>query len=383
VNERNLSVLQLGKFYPPHPGGMETHLEALCRLLKDKVDLQVIVANEHRRTVSSIVDGVSVTRVGTLLHLAGTSICLSMAERVARSNADVVHLHLPNPWAAMAYLLSGHKGKLVVTYHSDVVRQRVLGTLLQPLTRRILDRASVIISASQGYIDSSNVLQRYRDKCCVIPFGISPASLQHRPEIETVDLRSRFQGPLVLTVGRLVYYKGLECLIDAMRVTQGTLLIVGEGPLRGQLTRRISRNKLEDRVFLLGEVENTTPYYHAADVFVLASNARAEAFGLAQLEAMACGKPVINTALNTGVPFVSLHGRTGLTVPPGNSEALSWALSLLLRDSELRTRYGKAARERASHHFCLTQMVNRTYRVYETAMRNGNSRRVSDLQKVS
>jgi glycosyltransferase involved in cell wall biosynthesis len=154
-------------------------------------------------------------------------------------------------------------------------------------------------------------------------------------------------------------------LIQAMAKVDGCLLISGGGPLRPALEARIRKLGLENRIHLLGEVEDIAPLYHAADVFVLASIARSEAFGLVQLEAMACGKPVINTALDSGVPFVSQHGITGLTVPPGDPGALALAINKLLDNQDLRLRYGWAARERVHSKFHLDVMVGRILDLYQ------------------
>src|SRR6185503_13936130 len=120
--------------------------------------------------------------------------------------------------------------------------------------------------------------------------------------------------------------KGFEYLVQAMEKVDGRLLIIGDGPLRESLMQQAKARGILDRVVFLGEISDISPYYHAADVFALASVARSEAFGIVQLEAMACGKPVVNTNLDSGVPFVSLHGETGLTVPPQDPDALAFAL---------------------------------------------------------
>jgi glycosyltransferase involved in cell wall biosynthesis len=309
-----------------------------------------------------------------------------MVRLIRESTADIVHLHLPNPAAVLAYLASGHRGKLVVTYHSDVVRQRVLDTAFRPILYRFLDRADAIISATPNYIDSSPVLTRYRDRCRVIPFGI-PVESYTRDSAPAAEIRARYGERLVVSVGRLVYYKGFQPLVDAMREVDGRLLIIGDGPLRAALEARIRAHGLQGRVTILGGVPDVAPYYQAADLFVLASIARSEAFGIVQLEAMACGTPVVNTDLDSGVPYVSRDGESGLTVPPRQPAALAAAINRLLGDAALRERFGRAARDRVEREFSTDTMVARTLDLYRdvlaagTAVRGARPRRArpSDL----
>jgi glycosyltransferase involved in cell wall biosynthesis len=366
---RRLKVLQVGKYYPPHMGGIETHLQALCGELTKSVDLQVIVASDDSHSTEEILDGVRVSRVPTRLTLSSAPLCPGMIAKLRASDADIVHIHLPNPTAILAYLASKHRGRLVVSYHSDTVRQRVLGALFDPCLHAALRRSSRIIASSPNYRQTSPSLSRYQDRCDVIPYGIDLGGFEHCDPLEVSALRQQYGDRLVLSVGRLVYYKGFEYLIRAMAQVRGKLLIIGEGPLRGKLQALAARLGLEDRVVFAGNIpDKLAPYYHAADVFALASVARSEAFGIVQIEAMAAGLPVVNTSLDSGVPYVSLHEQTGLTVPPADPDALAQALNRLLDDRELRLRLGGAARVRAQQEFSLDAMSSRILALYESVM---------------
>jgi glycosyltransferase involved in cell wall biosynthesis len=367
---RRPRVLHVGKFYPPHMGGIETHLQALCGELSKSVDLRVVVASDDSQYRREVLDNVAVVRVPTWLTLASTPLCPAMIAQIRSSQADIVHIHLPNPMAVLAYLASGHRGHLVVTYHSDTVRQKILGFLFEPFLHRALRRSSAIIATSPDYRRTSPVLARYLDRCQVIPYGIAVEQLDRPDPAAVAQLRSRFGDRLAISVGRLVYYKGFEYLIRAMKGVNGRLLIVGDGPLRGKLQELVHGLDLDAKVIFAGEIQNeqVTPYYHAADVFALASVARSEAFGIVQIEAMAAGLPVINTKLDSGVPFVSLHGETGLTVPPQDSDALATAINRLLDDPSLRRKFGNAARLRAREEFSLQTMTQRTMALYDTVM---------------
>ena len=368
---RRLRVLHVGKFYPPHMGGIETHLQALCGTLTEHVDLSVVVSSDDRRTMDELVDGVRVARVGTLLNAFSTSISPGIVSRIRSADADLVHLHLPNPTAVLAYLASGHRGPLVITYHSDTVRQKVLGALFQPFLNSILRRSAAIITTSPNYLESSPVLRVFRDRCHVIPYGIDTTLYEHRDPEAVQRIRRQYGERLVISVGRLVYYKGFDCLLRAMVDVRGKLLIVGDGPLRGELQSLATQLGISNKVAFAGEIQNArmAPYYHASDLFALASVARSEAFGIVQIEAMAAGLPVVNTSLDSGVPYVSLHQETGLTVPPGDSTALAGAINRLLDDPALRETFGRAGVRRAQEQFSLDSMQRRTLQLYHSLVK--------------
>jgi rhamnosyl/mannosyltransferase len=370
TKHKRLRVVHLGKFYPPHMGGIETHLQNLCNDLQQSVDLRVLVASDDRRPAEDQVDGVTVTRVPTACKIASTPICPGMISKLRASPADIVHLHVPNPMAVLAYLASGHRGRLVVTYHSDMVRQKVLGPAFEPFLHAALRRSSAIIATSDNYLRTSPVLSRHQSRCHVIPLGIPIAEFSEYDPEAALAVRKQYGERLIVSVGRLVYYKGFEFLIRAMAGVRGTLLIIGTGPLRSSLEDLAREVGVADRVHFLGKVDHRqlVSCYHAADVFALASVARSEAFGIAQIEAMAAGLPVVNTQLDSGVPFVSLHGQTGLTVPPAEPQPLAEAISRLLDSPELRQSFSAAARARAIQEFSLEVMVARTKALYEEVM---------------
>jgi rhamnosyl/mannosyltransferase len=367
-----LRVLHVGKFYPPHMGGIETHLQALCGELRKPLDLRVIVASEDRQPVEETLDGVRVSRVPTRLTLASTPLCPGMVRQIGAASIDLIHIHLPNPTAVLAYLASGQIAPLIVTYHSDTVRQKVLGPLFAPFLHRALSRASAIIATSPDYLRTSAVLRRHRDRCHVIPYGIAVDQFARADSNAIAEIRQRYGDRLVLSVGRLVYYKGFEYLISAMQQVRGKLLIIGDGPLLEKLRSLARELDVADKVVLAGEIQNeqVVPYYHAAKVFALASIARSEAFGIVQIEAMAAGLPVVNTRLDSGVPFVSLDQQTGLTVPPADPDSLAAAINRLLDDEALRRSFGRAAALRAQQEFSLESMTSRTLALYDRVAAN-------------
>lgn len=365
-----MRVLQLGKYYYPYMGGIETHLKLLCGELRDQVDLEVVVCNSARENRHEAMDGVPVTRCAEFLNQHSTSICPTMPLELSLRSYDVVHFHYPHPMGVMAYLASRRPARhsVVVTYHSDVVRQKRLLKLYAPFMNRVLARAEAIICTSPNYIESSSTLQRFRDKCEVIPYGIDLSQFRSDAavEAEAREIRARYPGPLLIGVGRLIYYKGFEYAIRGMRGLDARLMLVGEGPLRGSLEQLARECGVADRVHFIGEKHNheIAPYYYAADLFVFPSIARSEAFGIVQLEAMACGRPVLNTALASGVPFVSRHGESGLTVAPESPEAFASGVRDLLADPERLRRFGAAGKARVEREFTKEVMAARTLELY-------------------
>lgn len=359
-------VVHVGKFYPPHMGGIETHLQNLCRALSPSHRVHAIVANDGSSSVAEMDGAVRVLRAATRFSISSAPFCPGIGSAVRELQPDILHLHLPNPAATIAVLTSGYTGPLITTYHSDVIRQKFLGALFEPVLHRILHRSSAIICTSQAYMDSSPALVGFRRKCVVIPYGIPASPITFGESQGAAALRKKYGPRLIVSVGRLVYYKGFEYLIEAMKKVHGKLLIVGDGPLRASLEAQVRESGLQDKVHLLGEIQNDVlaPYYRAADVFALASVARSEAFGIVQLEAMAYGLPVVNTALDSGVPFVSRHNQTGLTVPPRDASALAHALDSLLADRPKRAAFGAAAKQRVRSEFTVERMARRTSQLY-------------------
>src|SRR5271156_3704443 len=366
------SVMHVGKFYRPHFGGIETHVEALCQELVKSMNVRVLVASDSRRSEECVIDGVNVSRVAQSMSVFGAPVCLSMPRRIRSGRPDLVHLHLPNPGGALAVLASGYRGRVIVSWHSDVIRQHSLAKLYNPIERILLKKSRAIVASSPNYIESSAVLSRFKDRCRVIPYGIDSLKYQNSDPAAVRAIREKYGPKIVLMVGRLVYYKGGEHAVRAMTKIDANLLIIGDGPLMQNLQRQARELGVADRIFFLGKVPGSiSPYYQASDVFILPSIARSEAFGIVQLEAMACGKPVVNTDLASGVPYVSIDGETGITVPPSDVDALRHSINLLLADFNLRARYGAGARKRVETEFSRAAMLRRTRDLYDSVLAGG------------
>ncbi|HEY2157208.1 MAG TPA: glycosyltransferase [Isosphaeraceae bacterium] len=369
-----LRVCHLSKYYPPAPGGIETHVRTLARAQAGLgASVRVLcVHHASSRTVREDDGPVEVVRAGRRASGAKIDYCPGLAAAIAGAEADVLHLQAPNPTMMLALLRARPRVPLVITHQSDVIKQRLRAALFRPIERRIYDRAALVLTSSPPYAAGSGFLRAYTAKARVLPMGIDLAPyLDPSPEhlARAAEIRARHAGPIWLGCGRQVYYKGFAHAIRALSRVPGTLLLIGDGPDGPALRAEAESLGLADRVVFLGNLPHyldLIPYYLAAEAFWFPSNARSEAFGLVQVEAMACGLPVINAAIpHSGVAWVSPHEETGLTVPVNDPVALAAAAARLMGEPGLRDRLGAAARERAVREFDHRVMARRSLAIYE------------------
>ena len=347
---------------------METYLHDLAVRQARNHRVTVVVANDCPRTETSSVDSMNVHRIAKFGTVASMPVCPGLLGAIRRTPADLVHLHMPNPGAALALLMSGHSGKLVITHHADTVGRENLRRISDPFVKKVMERADRIIASSHRYLVSSRELAPFRDKCRVIPMGIDvPPSLPVDCSIVR-EVRARFGDRLLLAIGRLVPYKGFDVLVRAMKYVDARLLLVGNGPLAASLLALAAAEGVTHKISILPRVHDLSLFFAAASVFVLPSVNRAEAFGIAQVEAMAAGLPIINTDIDSGVPEVSRHRQTGLTVTPGSPRSLAQAIEVLLAQRDLRRQFGAAARTRVEAEYTADLMAKRTMDVYEEVL---------------
>jgi glycosyltransferase involved in cell wall biosynthesis len=366
------NVLQVSKFYYPDVGGVERVVQQLAEGMSGKHNVRVLAATPKGRGERDSVNGVPIVRAssfGTPLSMPAAPTFPIHLTRMQRG-ADIVHYHLPNPLSVASYFFSPTtEAKTVVTYHSDIVRQATALKAYRPILHRFLNQVDRIIVTSPNLLDSSEHLSPHREKCRVVPLSIDLDEYE-RPQGTPPELPVSSDRPTILFVGRLIYYKGIEYLVDAMSDVDATLLIAGDGELREQLQTRAKSRGVADKVHFLGYVPNEHLHhcYEAADLFVLPSVEPSEAFGIVQLEAMAYETPIVNTDLRTGVPWVSRDSVTGRTVPPRNAQALARAINDLISDDDLRNTYGEKARKRVENEFSEATMLSRTNKVYREVL---------------
>lgn len=369
-----MRVVHVYKDYFPVLGGIENHIRLLARGQAARgLETTVLVTSPTRQTEESDDAGVRVIKAGRLATLASAPISLSLMNRVRSMAADIVHFHFPYPIGELAYLTRRPAPGTVITYHSDIVRQKGLLRFYEPFLWRVLARADRILATSAPYIASSPYLSRFAEKTEVVPLGIEVEPFEKRNDAAVAALRRRFgheDRRVVLSVGRLRYYKGLDTLISAMREVDAVLVVVGTGPMEEEWRRLAVQEGVSDRVFFAGEVsdQDLALYYQASDLYVSSASHRSEAFGISLLEAMASGLPLISTELGTGTSFVNLDGETGVLVTPKDPAALAAKMRELLADRERLALYGQAGRRRVAEVFSAAAMTDRIIAIYRDVL---------------
>lgn len=368
---RRPSVLHIFKiYYPDLFGGTLTVIRDICASLKDTFASAVLTCSQSADRREIIVDDVPVERVRSFGNVMSLPAAPAYPWRLWRKIAehDLLALHAPFPLADLVFALGfGRNRPLVVHWHADIITHAGLRWFIEPLMRRTLRRAKAIVVSDRILVDETPLLREFEDKCHVVPFGID-TSVYDWPKIDPHHVNDR--GRLVLACGRLVPYKGFDVLIRAAINRKFEVWIIGEGAERPRLEQLIGELGLGDRVRLLGSVNDCEriKLMCLADVFVMPSITNAETFGLSQLEAMAAGRPVVNTALDTAVPRVARHGMEAITVPPGDAEKLGEAIDALISDPERRRRMGLSARTRAVSRYSATAFKNGMEIVYRNAV---------------
>jgi rhamnosyl/mannosyltransferase len=357
-----MRILHLYKDYYPVLGGIENHVRLVAEAQAAAGhEVAVLVTSPDRHTRTETRAGVRLVFAGRLATAASTPLSLALPLLLHRERPDIAHLHFPYPLGDAAHRLFGRARRTVISYHSDIVRQKRLLRLYAPLLRGSLARAHAVIATSPRYVETSPFLAPMGARCTVIPYGIQAERFAQAEPAAVAAWRARYPGPLLLFVGQLRYYKGVEVLVQAMtQVPSATALLAGgdNSARRSELENLARSLGVAERVCFLGQQERDLPaLYQAADIFVLPSIERSEAFAIVQLEAMAAGRPVVSCDVGTGVAWVNQHEVTGLVVPPRQPAALAGAVRRLLDDPAWRARLGAAGRARVLAHFTQARML--------------------------
>lgn len=356
-----MNILHVYKDYFPVLGGIENHVRTLAESQAAAGhEVTVCVCNPACRSVREHRGGVLVVKSGRLGTLASMPISAAHPLAISRIAADLVHVQSPYPLGEVSAWLLKRKTPLVISYQSDIVRQKHILRFYGPLLRQVLGRADLIIANSPRYLETSPWLQPVRHKCVCVPIGVDQARFSPPGH--------PFNGPpTILFVGRLRYYKGLPVLLQAMRaLPDARLNIVGDGPMLEALQNQVEALQLAPRVHFLTAVDDAMlpGLYRQAHLFALPSNARSEAYGIVLVEAMASGLPCVTTELGTGTSWLVEDGVSGRVVPPNDPQALAAALRALLEDPERMAEMGRAGRARVEAELTQQQMTQRILDVY-------------------
>lgn len=364
-------VLHVSKtYYPDTVGGVEQVIRQLSAATgKIGIENQVFTLSRHADEIPVVVkDSVTVTRAPVHVDIASTPMSARAFAlfRQCVASADVVQYHYPWPFGDVLHLVAGRAKPAIVTYHSDVVRQRLLMPLYNPLLRAFLGRVQAIVPTSSNYLHSSKLLQDYRDKAVVIPLGLDESAYPP-PHQTTLDKWKGAVGEkFFLFVGVLRYYKGLHILLDACARSRSRVVIVGEGPEAQRLRKQASDLGLNNVLFVgaLSE-EDKIALLSLCRAVVFPSQLRSEAFGMTLLEGAIFGKALISAEIGTGSSYINIDGITGLVVPPSDASALAAAMERLWNDDGLAQAMGRAARERFDRLFTASKMAKAYGELYQ------------------
>lgn len=374
MQQSSKSILHVIKSYHPTVGGMETVARQLAEgAARYGHEVSVLCCggncNEERE-----INGVTVHRIKPFFNVgsAPLSLCYILKLWQLMERSDIVHFHVPNPIGELAFCLARwtkKRVKTVCTYHLDPVRPKTFVRLYKILLHQFLSQCNVICPTSPQYVLSSDILQKHSNKCRPVPLGVEVSRFGHVDPValsEAERLVCHLKSPRVLFCGRFSYYKGLHVLVEAMsRLPSASLVLVGQGEKEEELKRQVKDLNLQERVAFLGHLPDDlyAAVYHTADIFVLPSIYRSEAFGIVGLEAMAAGLPLITTELGTGTSFYNVDGETGYVVPPMDPDALVEALQKMLSNPEKLCEMKKNAFERVKD-FCVHSMIEKNFAIY-------------------
>lgn len=365
-----MKILQLGKFYPIKGGVEKVMFDLMLGLSVKGVECDMLCAAYQEKSFTRQMSNNSRLIVEhTVKEMAATMISPSMVIKLRQiaDEYDIIHVHHPDPMAAFALYCSGYKGKVVLHWHSDILKQKHLLKIYLPLQNWLIKRADIIVGTTPVYVKESPFLRSVQDKITYLPIGVYP---QKSSESKVLELKKKYAGKhVVFSLGRLVPYKGFKYLIEAAKLLgpEYMVLIGGTGPLMDELQAEIETLGLQERVKLLGYVSDLElpAYFEASDLFCMSSVMKTEAFGIVQIEAMSFGKPVVATKIpQSGVSWVNEHGVSGLNAKPYDAEDLAACIRGILEDKEDYERFSKGALERYRKMFTQEQMIDNCIDIY-------------------
>jgi rhamnosyl/mannosyltransferase len=369
-----MKILQLGKFYPIQGGVEKVMYDLVDGLSKRSIHCDMLCASSTNKTqIIPLNYCCKIICMATFAKVFNTMISPLMILKLWRikKNYDIIHIHHPDPMAALVFLMSAYKGIVILHWHGDIFKQKLMLKLFLPLQKWLINRANIIVGTTPIYVQCSPFLQKVQQKTICIPIGIDKVSLGK----DTInEIRKNYvDKKIIFSLGRLVEYKGFGYLIEAAKylTDEYVILIGGEGKLKEELFFKIKKDELQNKVKLLGHIPSTDlpSYYTACDLFCLSSIWKTEAFGIVQIEAMSCGKPIVATNIKgSGVSWVNMHNVTGINVVTANSKELADAIIYLLSNPIRYEKFSNAALKRYNELFRKEIMINKCIDLYKSLL---------------
>lgn len=373
-----MKILQLGKFYPIQGGVEKVMYDLMLGLSRSYNDVacdMLCVAAEPQPPSIKLNDNSKLFCAKLNKKLFSTMLSYDIIRKLRKicNGYDIIHIHHPDPMVALALKMSGYKGKVILHWHSDILKQKILLKFYRPLQNWLIDRSDLIIGTSPKYLEESPYLKGTTKRKIAVPIGIETIV----PDVEKVaKIRKNYPNKkIIFSLGRLVGYKGYQYLVDAAKFLpdEFVILIGGSGPLKEELQTRISVHQLDKKVKLLGRVsdDELPSYYGACDVYVMSSIWKTEAFGIVLIEAMSCGKPVVATHIpESGVDWVNKDGYSGIDIEPENPKAIADAILDITSNDEVYKQYCINSKRRYDETFTLDKMVSSVHNIYDDLLKN-------------
>lgn len=369
-----LKVLHFYKtYYPDSFGGIEQVIFQLSEGTADfGVENTVLVLSPRGDTDVSKFHKHNIASAKINFELASTPLSLSALKKFKKmaDQADIIHYHFPFPFMDLIHFLAGVKKPTVVSYHSDIVKQKYMLKIYKPLMYKFLGSVSKIVASSPNYVSTSPILQDFIQKVSVIPFGIDEKSYPPPCEEKLSFWSQKFSKPFFLFIGAFRYYKGLHILLAAAKDFDYPVVIVGGGPAEMELKQKAAEMGLES-VFFVGALEDADKFalLKLCHALVFPSHLRSEAFGISLLEGAMFGKPLISCEIGTGTTYINIHNETGIVIEPDNIVSLRNAMDLLAHNSKLAAELGENAYKRYQQFFTYEQMINKYMALYQDIAR--------------
>ncbi|MDV4031199.1 glycosyl transferase family 1 [Elizabethkingia anophelis] len=371
-----MKILQLGKFYPIRGGVEKVMYDLMLGLSEERVYCDMLCASteDYPAGIININPYAKLIVEATKVKLAATMLAPSLIIRLRKiaKDYDIIHIHHPDPMASLALLLSGYKGKVILHWYSDILKQKTLLKLYKPLQDWLIKRANVIVGTTPVYVKESPFLNQVQHKIDYIPIGVEPL-VADKGKAE--KLKQKYKNKhIVFSLGRLVEYKGYEYLIKAAQHLDENyqIIIGGKGPLMESLTSLIAELGIQDRVTLLGFVadDDIPDYFEVCDMFCLSSIWKTEAFAIVQIEAMSCGKPIVCTHIPaSGVSWVNQNEVSGLVVEAEDEVALANAIKRIGTDANLQKKLSEGSKKRYEEYFTRKKMTEKCLDIYRDVLK--------------